>query len=66
LTLFLSSCRRKRRDTLERRMTHAIDKGKYKQYLARHQSPMRPAIPCNFNPNLQRPDRFDCVCLLIS
>ncbi|WJX74485.1 12-oxophytodienoate reductase 1 [Trifolium repens] len=42
-------------------MTHAIDKGKYKQYLVRHQPPMRPAIPCNFNPNLQIPGLIHSV-----
>jgi hypothetical protein len=26
---------------------------------------MRSAILCDFNSNLQRPGRFECVCLLI-
>jgi hypothetical protein len=66
LTLFLSLCNtRKEEKRHKRKKNDACDKGKHEQYLSRHQSPMRSAILCDFNSNLQRPGRFECVCLLI-
>jgi hypothetical protein len=54
------------REATKEKEEHACDKGKYEQYLARHQSHVGPVIPCDFNPILQRPGRFECFCLLIS